>query len=103
MAQACQLSDVSYVFISNLNMSSLFRGTKDREIIGIIVENKHINGHKINLECVIITLNHGFLVFNVLLWPTVDINAVRFASGINIDRGPQRKLNTSNPRLNLIL
>ena len=31
--------------------------------------NKHENGLEINLECVIITFNHGFSVFNVLLRP----------------------------------
>ena len=47
----------------------------------IIAENKHINSQEINLERVI-TTNHG---------PTL-----RFASGINIDLGPQQTLNTSN-------
>ena len=28
--------------------------------------------------------------------PSVDINAIRFASAINIDLGPQQTLNTSN-------
>ena len=31
----------------------------------MIVKNKYINGLEINLECVIITFNHRFLVFNV--------------------------------------
>ena len=42
-------------------------GLKDGEIIGIKItnENKH-NGLEINLECVIITFNHGFSVFKDL-------------------------------------
>ena len=32
----------------------------------------------------------------VLLWPSVDINVLRFASGIIIDLGPQQMLNTLN-------
>ena len=32
---------------------------------GIIVENKIVNKLEINLQCVIITFNHRFLVFNV--------------------------------------
>ena len=61
-AQACQLSDVSHAFISTADttMSSLYSGVQYGEIIGITVENKHINGLEINLECVIITFNHGF-------------------------------------------
>ena len=43
-------------------MSSLYRSEKYVENIGIIVENKLINGLEINLEFVIITFNHGFLV-----------------------------------------
>ena len=45
-------------------MSSLYRSEKDGENIGIIVENKHINGQEINLEC-IITFSHGFSMFNI--------------------------------------
>ena len=67
-------------------MSSLYRNEKDGENIGIIVENTNINRREINFKCIIITFNHGFSVFNV--W--------RFASGINIDLGPQQMLNTSN-------
>ena len=46
-------------------MSSLYRGVKDGEIIGIIGENKHLNGLEINSVCVIIIFNHRFSVFNV--------------------------------------
>ena len=47
-------------------MLSLYRDEKDGGNIGIIVENKHINGREINLECVIIiTFNHRFSVFNI--------------------------------------
>ena len=67
------------------------RDEKDGEITGVIVE-KHINGLEINLECVIISFSHGFQ-----LRPLVDINALRFVSGINIDIRPQQILNTSNP------
>ena len=45
-------------------------------------------------------------VFDVLMFAAalrININALRFASGINIDLGPQQMLNTSNLRLNLIL
>ena len=42
-----------------------------------------------------IRFNHGFEVFNILLWPEVDINARR--------EGPQQPLNTSNPWLNVII
>ena len=48
-------------------MSSLYRDTKDGEIIGIIVENKRINGLELNLECVMITFNHGFLVLTFIV------------------------------------
>ena len=41
--------------------------------IGIIVENKFINGLEINLECVIITFNHRFSVFNVCCSPKIQI------------------------------
>ena len=33
---------------------SLYKGAKDGEITGIIVENKHINRLEIDLECVIV-------------------------------------------------
>ena len=33
------------------------------------------------------------------LWPLIDINTLGFASGINIDLGPQPTLNTSNPQI----
>ena len=41
----------------------------DGEIIGVIVENKHINGLEINLERAIITFNHVSSVFNVCCGP----------------------------------
>ena len=50
-------------------MSSLYRDAKDGQIIEIICKNKHINEPEINLECVIITFNHRFLVFNVCCGP----------------------------------
>ena len=53
-----------HVFIST--MSSLYRNAKDGETI---VENKHINGLKNKLECVIITFNHRVLVVNVCCGP----------------------------------
>ena len=34
--------------------------------IGIIVNNKLVNGLEIKLDRAIITFNHGFLVFNVV-------------------------------------
>ena len=45
------------------------RSEKDGENVGIIVENKPITGLEINLESVIITFNHAFLVFNVYCGP----------------------------------
>ena len=49
------------------------------------------------------TFNHGVLVVNGCLRPSVDINVVRFTSGINIDLGPQQTLTASNLWLSLIL
>ena len=51
------------MFISKVDLpvSSLYRSEKDGENISIIVENKPLNG----LQCVIITFNHRFEVFNV--------------------------------------
>ena len=56
-----------HMFISTFDATvpSLYKGAKDGEIIGIIVENKHINGLEIDLECVIVTFNQGFSMFNV--------------------------------------
>ena len=51
-------------------MSSQYRSErseKDGENIGIIVKNKRMNGLEIKLECVIITFNHGFSVFNIFV------------------------------------
>ena len=39
------------------------------DLIGLIVQNKHINGLEINLQWVIITFNNGFSVFNVCCGP----------------------------------
>ena len=58
-------------------------GAQKTEKIGINVENKHIHGQEINLGCLIITLNHRFLVFNF---------SCGVVSGINIDLGPQQTL-----------
>ena len=46
---------MSLTFISTAvtTMSSLYRDATDGEIIRIIVENKHINGLEISLECVL--------------------------------------------------
>ena len=66
---------MSHAFISTVEttvkttMSSPYRDAKHEEIIGLIVENKHLDGLEINLECVIITFNHGVLVFNVCCDP----------------------------------
>ena len=38
-------------------MTSLYRNKNDRENIGIIVENRLINGQEIYLVCLIIKLN----------------------------------------------
>ena len=63
-------------------MSSLYKSEKDGENIGIIVEYKLINEVEINLECVIITFNHGFSVFNVYCGPPSILmpSASRWAS-----------------------
>ena len=55
---------MSHVFISkvDITMSFLHRGAKDGGIVGIIVENEHINGLQI-------TFNYGFSVFNVCCGP----------------------------------
>ena len=55
----------------DLPVSSQYRSEKDGENIGITVENKHINGLEINLECycVIITFSHGFSVFKICCGP----------------------------------
>ena len=50
-------------------MPSQYTSEKDEENIGIIVENNLINGLEINLECVIMILNHRFLVFNICCGP----------------------------------
>ena len=46
--------------MADLFVLSLYRSEKDGENIRIGVENKHINGLEINLQCIIITFNHGF-------------------------------------------
>ena len=54
-----------------------------------IVKNKLANGLEINLECVIITFNHGFSVFNVdcgprsILMPCASRRALILTSGHN--------------------
>ena len=55
---------MSHAFISTAGttVSSLYRDVKDGEIVGIIVEYKHINGLEINLEC---HINHQPRVFGV--------------------------------------
>ena len=50
-------------------IQQLYRGAKDGEIIGILVENMHINRLEINLECVIITFNHECSVFSICCGP----------------------------------
>ena len=62
------MTDVSHAFISTIDttMSSQYREEKDGENIGLVVENKHINGIEIN---VIITFNHRFSVFNFCCGP----------------------------------
>ena len=70
-------------------MSSPYRSGKDGENIGIIVENKLINGLEINLECVIITFNHRFSELNVccgpwlILMPSALRPALILTSGCN--------------------
>ena len=88
---------VSHAFIPT--MLFLYRGEKD---VGIIFENKHINGLKINCECVIITFNHRFSVLNIYCSPCSMLMPLCFESGINIDLGPQQTLIISNPWLNLM-
>ena len=70
-------------------MLSLYWGTKDGEIIGIIVENKHINGLEVNLECVIIAFNHWCSMLNVccgshlILMPSASREVLISTSGRN--------------------
>ena len=78
---------MSHVFISMaVTTSSLYRYMKDGEII---VENMHINGLEINQECVIITFNHRFSVFNIccgpwsILMPSTSGQALISTSGHN--------------------
>ena len=47
-----------FISTADTTMSSLFRDKKNGENIGIISENKPINGLVINLGCVITTFNH---------------------------------------------
>ena len=60
---------MSHTSMAGTTMLPLYRDVKDGETTGIIVENKHINGLEINLECVIITFNHRFSVFKVCCSP----------------------------------
>ena len=50
-------------------MSSSYKSDNDGDNTGTIVENKHINGLEINLNCVIILFNNGFSVFKVYCSP----------------------------------
>ena len=63
------------MFISTVDTKT--SDEKDAENIGIIVENMHINGLEINLECVIITFNHRFSVFNFSLMSGIISTAGR--------------------------
>ena len=62
---------------------------KDGKNIEIIVENQLINGLEINLECLIITFNLWFSVFNVccsprsLLMPDIKRQALIWTLGHN--------------------
>ena len=58
----------------DLPVLSQYRSKNDGDNIGIIVENKDINGLEINLECVIITFNHKFSMFNICCGPRSGIN-----------------------------
>ena len=73
-----------HAFISKVDLpvSSQYRSEKDCENIGIIIENKLINGLEINVEW----FNHGFSVFKVCCGP----RSILMPSA-------------SNPWLNLIL
>ena len=88
---------MSHLFISKVDTTllSLYRGAKNGEMIGIIVENKLINGLEINLEHVIIIFNHGFSVFNFccgprwILMPSASCRALILTSGHNKRLTPQ--------------
>ena len=62
-------------FQVDLPVLSQYRSEKDGENIGIIDENKLINGLEINLECVIIIFSHRILVFKRFLHPSINIGA----------------------------
>ena len=58
---------MSHAFIStvDIRIPSLYRGAKDGETVGIIIENKHINGLEINLESVMFNVCCGFRVGHI--------------------------------------
>ena len=67
-------------FNVGITMPSPYRGAKDGEIIGIIVENKHIRKWtRNNLECLMIKFNHEFSVFNICCGPRSILIASRRA------------------------
>ena len=76
---------VSHAFISTV-VTTMTTVAKDGEII---LENKHLNGLEINLECAIITFNHRFSVCNVccdppsILMPSASRLALLSTSGRN--------------------
>ena len=78
-----------FISISDLPVLWLHRNEKNGENIGIINENKHMNGLEINLACVMITFNHRFSVFNVcccprsILMPSASLWALISTSGHN--------------------
>ena len=56
-------------FISIADLPVIVSREKGGENNGKIVKNKLVNGLEINLDCVIITFNRGFSVFNVCCGP----------------------------------
>ena len=81
----------------DLHVLSQYRSEKDGENIGIIVENKLINGLEINLECVQITFNHKCSGFNIccgprmILLPSASCLALILTEGRNKRSTPQTR------------
>ena len=57
------------ISIDNLPVSSLYRRKENKGNVLISVGSKQIYALELNLECVIITFDQGFLVFNSCCGP----------------------------------
>ena len=97
-AGAWHLTDICCTLLFPMvdtTMSSLYKDKKDGENIGITDKNKHRNGLELNLECVIITFNHGVSLFNIccgpwsILMPSTLRRTLILTSGCNKHLTPQ--------------